>query len=462
MGLTSTLGVLALRSASVRFLAHYLAEGKTDKARSVVTRVLQLSLVTSVAMMTILFILAQELSVIFDSPIIILLLLPMCSALSIFYTQAQGFLQGLQKMWMLALISMTYTVVHYIIALVLVYAGYGILGIVISWLFTLALTCFISLFLVIRKLGFSTQTHNLKPLLGFSFPIYISTILTLIVGWVDQIIVFPFMGLEALGAYNLAVRASIVPKLVAVAIATSLFPKLAELHSRFGVGSLKDAFKVSTRYAAMLGFPLSMMVAMLAYPIIVLFATARFVAAVGPLAVMCIASLPMILGSSISPTFYTLKRTKLVSSITAISIVSEALLSFAFLAYFNAGLAGVAVSRLVAAIVVFALGSYYLRQHLKIEFDKDALWKSAVASIIMVASIFLMELIRGAIDPSSYQFLVLRLRQLPIYAIVGGIVYLLSLVLLRAVKKEDVDLLRDYLPSRLRWIANLVGRMARV
>lgn len=459
LSLASTLGILALQSASVRFLAHYLAEGKRDKARSVVTRVLQVSLVTSLVIMVGLLIFAGEISHVFASPVTILILLPFCSALSIFYSQAQGFLQGLQKFRDFAAISILYSVIRYSIAVVLVYAGFGVLGIVISWLSTLVLTCLISLTVAFRSLKPSKQAHDLRPLLVFSFPIYVSVLLSFVVGWVDQIFIFPFLGLEALGVYNLAVRASMVPNLVSVAIATSLFPKLAELHSRFGVGSLRDAFKTSTRYAAMLGFPISLMVAVLAYPIIVLFATVRFIDAVGPLAVMCIASLPTILGSAIYPTFYTLKRTKLASSIIAVSIASEALLSFVFLAYFKVGLAGVAFSRLFAAVVVFVFGAYFLRKLLEIKFDREALWKSAAASAAMVLSIFALEVLRSLIEPASYQFLVLRLRQLPVYAVAGGIVYISALILLRTVKKGDVDLLRDYLPSRLRWIANLLDRV---
>jgi hypothetical protein len=105
---------------------------------------------------------------------------------------------------------------------------------------------------------------------------------------------------------------------------------------------------------------------------------------------------------------------------------------------------------------------YVLRLSLKIEFDKEAVWKSATASIVMVFSLFGLELLRTFLEPSSYQFLVLRIRQLPIYVIVGMTVYLLSLVALRAIKKRDIELLRDFLPSSLRWIADLVNRIMNI
>jgi len=143
--LTSTLGILALRSASVRYIAHYLAERNRDEARSVMTRVLQVSAITSLIIMASLFILAGVLSNTFSSSVLIFQLLPLSSAVQIFYFQTQGFLQGLQKIRELALISILYTVVQYSIAILLVYMGFGVLGIVISWLFTLSFVCLIAL-----------------------------------------------------------------------------------------------------------------------------------------------------------------------------------------------------------------------------------------------------------------------------------------------------------------------------
>ncbi len=462
LAITSTLGIFALRAASVRYIAHYIAQGKIDEAKSVVTRVLQVSVVTSLIIVVSLLVLAGLFASTLATSVILFQLIPISSALQIFYFQSLGFLQGLQRMREIAAIGILYTVAQYTLAITLVYAGFGVLGIVISWIFALTLVCLVAFLITFRYFEFSTQVHELKPLLAFSFPIYVSALLTFIVGWVDQILVFPFLGIEALGVYNLAVRASVVPNLVSTAIIASLFPKLSELYSVKGVRSLGDAFRTSTRYAAFLGFPISLLVATLAYPIIVLFATVRFVDAVVPLAVMCMASLPTVLGSAILPTLYTLRRTKVASSITMISIVSEGVLSYIVLAHLNAGLAGVAFARFFAALAGFGLGAYVLWLSLRIEFDKEALWKSAAASIFMVLSIIALEVLRGALSPSSYQFLVLRLRQLPIYAAVGAAVYVLSLIALKAVKKQDIELLSDYLPSNLRWIASLFSRIAGV
>ncbi|MDH5494184.1 MAG: hypothetical protein OEY24_00555, partial [Candidatus Bathyarchaeota archaeon] len=103
--LTSTLGIFALRSASVRYIAHYLAKGEKDEARSVVTRVLQVSVVTSLTIAVLIFVLAGVLSNIFGISVLIFQLLPLSSFIQIFYFQTQGFLQGLQKIREIAIIG---------------------------------------------------------------------------------------------------------------------------------------------------------------------------------------------------------------------------------------------------------------------------------------------------------------------------------------------------------------------
>ncbi len=460
LSLTSTLSILALSSSSVRYISHYLAKGEKNEARSVVTRVLQVSATTSLAVIIGLLAFSRTLSDMFNSSPLVFQLIPICSALQIFYFQTQAFLQGLQKIRVIAILGIFYTLVQYSIGLSMVYGGWGIIGPVVGWLCALASSCLISLFISFRQLPPAKHAHKFRPLLSFSFPIYVAALLAFIVNWVDQILLFNFQGSEPLGAYSLAVRASVVSNLVSTSIVTSLFPKLSELRSTYGIASLRDAFRTSTRYAAFIGFPVALMMATLAYPIVVLFAPASFIDSVIPLAILCVASIPNTLGLAIIPIFYSLEKTKIASFVTVFSIIIQAALTTVSLAYLNLGLPSVAFSRLFAAIAGLALGIYLLKLSLRIEFDKEAIWKSGTASMIMVSSLLALELLRAIVDPFSYQFLILRLRLLPVYAFVGIFVYILSLIGLKAVKKRDIELLIAYLPNKLRWIVDILGRIS--
>ncbi len=95
-------------------------------------------------------------------------------------------------------------------------------------------------------------------------------------GWDDQLILVSYMGLlygaaraqEILGVYYVAIRASAVPAIFSMAILTATFPHLSALYAQQGSDSLKGAFRLSSRYAVLIGFPLIVGIATLAYQIL--------------------------------------------------------------------------------------------------------------------------------------------------------------------------------------------------
>jgi len=88
---------------------------------------------------------------------------------------------------------------------------------------------------------------------------------------------------------------------------------------------------------------------------------------------------------------------------------------------------------LVAATIV-------LRRRIRVSFDVEAFWKCLVSSAVMAAVVLFAQ----AYYDSKYL--------LPAYVALGGLVYFAMLLLLRAVKPQDVQLLREYLGSRFRFI----------
>jgi hypothetical protein len=95
-----------------------------------------------------------------------------------------------------------------------------------------------------------------------------------------------------------------------------------------------------------------------------------------------------------------------------------------------------------------------------ISIDREALWKGLAACGFMVAVIFAVDLVRKFFTSSPYQFLVFDLYLLPIYVAVGGVAYFFSLVLLRGIRKGDVELLHEYVPSKLKPVVALLERLA--
>ncbi len=139
--------------------------------------------------------------------------------------------------------------------------------------------------------------------------------------------------------------------------------------------------------------------------------------------------------------------------ITLISIFSNMITSYITLAFLGMDIVGPAWARFLAAFVRLGLGAYALKKILNVTFDKTALWKASVASFFMATAVILSR---------TLEIFFSQLYLLPFYVIVGGTIYFFCLAVLKAIKKQDVELVQAYLPKGLKRLAVWLGRMALV
>lgn len=471
VSLPSSIGVFALPSAAVRYVAKYQAEKDSNKARAVVVRIMQIGVLSSIVTFVVLFVPAEWLSSVMlgtSSYALLLRLIAVASVFNIFYVIISAFLQGLQKMAELATIGLIYTFVSNILGVYLIFSGWRLYAVAYSWVVAFSSASIIGLILIARHVGIWGKPHEIKPLFKFSMPLYVSGAVGYFVGWVDQLILVSYMSLlygaaeaqNILGIYYVAVRASLVTGLFASSIVTALFPHLSELYARNGSDSLRDAFRVSTRYSVLIGFPLIVGLATLAYPVILLFSGTSYVQATMPLIIISIATAAATIGVAISPILMTIERTTAVSILSVISIALSTFLSYFALAYLNLGMVGTAWARTFATVIGLVLNLYVLSRYVPISIDTESLWKASAASVFLVLSIIGLDLARKSLFVGSYQFLVIGWRLLPIYVVVGAVGYFVALIALKGIKKHDVKLVEEYLPKRLRRFATWIEKIA--
>jgi len=463
LNLVALLGTFALPSAAVKYLAQYLAQGRSEKAKSLIARLLQVWLLTSLIVFALLFFPADLLSTFmlgFPEYALLFRLLAFCAIFTVLHLLMMGCLQGLQRMKEVALIGFVYASFQSALGIVLLLVGLRLLAVVLSWLVSVAVSSTIGLFLTSKYLGLKEKPHPLKPLIKFSYPLYISNIIVFLSSWADQLLIVSYMNTvfgpvraqELLGTYYVAVRASLIPMLFSTAIITALFPQLSELYVQQGLNSLKEAFHVSTRYLALAGFPMIVGLATLSNPVVSIFAGKEYVGAAIPLTIICFAAIPTTLGVAINPILLTLERTRVVSVITVISILFNIFTSYIALAHLNLGLPGPALARTFSAIITFGLSVLALKGIFSLNFDKEALWKATLSSLFMATAILVLDAVRLIVLPSS-QLLDVNLFLLFLYMVVGAVTYFLSLVVLKTIKKRDIEMLHDYLPKGFKWIA---------
>jgi len=473
LALAQVFGTFALPSAAIKYISQHLAENDSQKAKAVIVRVLQVGFLASTVAFLLLFIPAESLSsVMFGKAdyALLLRLIALCSIFTILNVEVASFLQGMQRMRDVALIGSAYSIISTLVSVYLLLSGWRLYAVVIGWLTGWLVNSVAGLIITAKHLGVFGKNYPIQPLLNFSFPLYVSGSVSFLVGWIDQLLLVSYMSLlhgateaqRILGIYYVAIRASTVPGLFSSSIVTALFPQLSELYTQQGLNSLKEAFRVSARYSVLVGFPLMVGLATLAYPVIILFAGWEYIEATGPLIIISIAALVGTLGVATGPILLTLERTRIASLLAMVSVSLSAFLSYSALAVLGLGMVGTAWARTIASIIGLVLSLYALTRYVSISFDKEVVWKASVASILMVMAIVGLEIVRMFLLPSSYQFLVFRLHLLPIYVIVGALAYFASLVGLKAIKKQDVELIYEYLPKNMKWVADWLSRIAMV
>lgn len=471
--LTPILGTFALPSAVVKYLAQYLAEGNSEKAKALITRLFQVWSITSLLAFILLFFPAELLSKFMFNSLEyagLFRLLGFCAVFTILHSFMISCLQGMQRIKEVALISFISAALQSILGISFLLAGFGLLAVALSWLIGVTVSSLIGLTLTFRYLGVISSSHPLKPLIKFSYPLYIANIILFVSTWVDQLLIVFYIttvfgsqvAQEWLGIYHVAVRASFIPMLFSTAVITALFPQLSELYTQQGLNSLKEAFRVSTRYLALIGFPMVVGLAVLSKPMVVIFAGRDYIEAAFPLTIISFATLPATLGVAIGPILLTLERTKVVSVIRVFSIIFNLLASYAALAYFNLGLPGPALARTFSAVIAFGLSLFALRGIFSLNFDKEALWKAALSSVFMAITIFLLDAIRQTFVLASSRLFSIGLYSLILYMTAGATVYFLSLISLKTIKKYDIEMLRDYLPKGFKWLADWLNSAARL
>ena len=473
LSFSQVFGTLSLQSAAVKYIAQYLAEGETEKAKAVAIRVLQIGSLASAVTFLGLFGPAEWISTLLfgvPSHALLIRLVAVCAIFVILYILAVGILQGLQRMRDVALIGLSYSVIHTCVGVFLLFLGWRLYAVVLGWLAGWIITSVSALILAARYLGVVGKPHPVRPLMSFSLPLHFSASVGFFIAWIDQLFLVSYMSLlygategqTILGIYYVAVRASVVPALFSNALVIALFPSLSELYAQRGLNSLKDAFRVSMHYSVLVGFPLIIGLATLAYPVIILFGGWQYIDAAVPLIIISIAALIGTLGLAMGPILLTLERTAVASLLSVVSVALSLFLAYLMVVPLNLGMIGAAWARTLTAILTFLLTFYVVSRHVRLSFDKEALWKSSVASVFLVTAIVGLDLIRLFVSPSSYQFLVIRLHLLPVYVLVGGLAYFAALIVLKAFTKRDLEIFEEYLPNRLRWVAAWLNRFVKI
>jgi hypothetical protein len=112
---------------------------------------------------------------------------------------------------------------------------------------------------------------------------------------------------------------------------------------------------------------------------------------------------------------------------------------------------GAALARLTTQAIGITLAFYMLRKEISVKIDKEALWKSTAASVAIIIPMVILETTISTRLSVTQTLIIEMLTAICIYA--------LSLYILKALKTQDFELLRQALPKNLAKIINLLEKV---
>ncbi len=162
-----------------------------------------------------------------------------------------------------------------------------------------------------------------------------------------------------------------------------------------------------------------------------------YVSGATALAILAISIILSALFTLLTTTLTAIGETKQVLRINLISALVAVTLLMGLVSVFD--VVGAAVTRLAVRTLSLLLAVSMLRKYVSVQLDREALWKSAVASMLCVPVLFVLE------SAMTKSFPVVQVLTAEILA--AGAVYLASLYVLKALNGQDFELLRQYFPK---------------
>jgi len=429
----------ALPSAAVKFIAELLGKNDHKGAAGVAFQILRLTGVGSILFGAIVFLFSTQICYMLTRTTVYVEVFKILALDLIFagvLPSLNGIMIGLQKMKEVAGLNILAYIISKVLSIIFLLLNLGLWGVILGWL--IGDLCGLLMFsgYILRNFGKPSFGFSMKRILGFSWPIYLSSWVGFGYNWFDRALLLVYVPLADVGVYNVAVTAFMVMASIPSAISTALFPQYAELQGRNGMRSLEKAVRTASRYVCYVVVPLAVGLVATARPAISLFAGRAYEMGAIPLAVLSLFGAFTFIGVALSDIFSITERTKISALLTLIGVSISVFLGFLLLP--STGVFGAAVLRGFAMVLGLVLMLVFLRRMrlLAVTFDVEALWKSWVASSVMGVAVL------------GLQFLLYSKYLLPFYVLVGGFVYLVILRFLKAVRAHDMHLVKAFIGKR--------------
>lgn len=435
-----------INSAMIKYVAQYRSENRMSEIRSILVSGMLFELLSGMFFSVVCYSLAGFLAVAYDRPEIksLIEIMAITILMGSLITVAQSAFTGFERMEFYSLTLLFQSAIRTILVIFLVFVGYSTLGAVLGYTVgfvatgVLAALFFILFFHRSSKKGSNgglELSRSLRFMLKYGLPLYIASIVSgFLAAFLNFITPIYCTGDPSLiGNYQMAVNFGVIITFFTVPIGTVLFPAFSKLRSEKEMETLKNVFRSSIKYTALIVIPVTTAIMVLSKPFVFALLP-NYSSAPLFLTLYVISFLYTGFGSLSLGSFLNGQgKTVITMFLNLISVAVGVPLGLLLIPTFK--VVGLIVTTLIAGLPSLIIGLNWAKKHFGVSVD----WISS-------AKIFLASGIAGAI---AYVVVSVVSYSAWIELAAGGIVflfvYLIAILLNRAIDKNDIDNLREML-----------------
>lgn len=445
--------VIALPTALIKFTSEKLGKNQKEEAAATQKTITKTVITLSITGLAIATISSQLISQYFwnNTEYIIILIINFTYAfLSNLISLCRSTLQALSLFGKMATITITYIISSRIIAIALALLNMGVTGVIIGYIIGSIIALTFAVIFLRGKLQKTTKNTSLKPLLHFSFPLFLGAITKIILNWADIVIITSLTrDLSLTGIYGIVVNSAGTLTILYASMTTTIFPVLSAHHGLKKPENISKIIKTTSRYIIYIIFPSCIGLAIIAPTALTFFYGPSYTKGAIPLTILSITAIITAFTLLLTTTLTAIGKTGQQLKINIIAAISSILALIALIPPLE--ITGAALARLTTQTIAFTLAVYILKKELKIRLDKEALWKSVLATTATIPVLLTLELAIST-KLTTTQTLITEL-------LTAAAIYLSALYILKALKKQDFELLRQAFPKPLTKYINVVERI---
>ena len=347
-------------------------------------------------------------------------------------------LEALQLFHFETLYVSTGFLIYRILMIYFLLRGYGIDGILISWIIGEIL----SISLILRKsiphyIPITLKSEGMSSIVRDAAPLFIADLILASTEYGDRIVSSVF-GLNIIAYFYIATTGILFLTSTYQAIQASMLPHLSEQFHLNGVDGLNSRIKDISRYIFIFISPIFIFSAALAEPLIYLLAGPTYSGAVPLFQIMSVGLWISPLNPLLQSAFIAAKKNKEVMIITIVSIAGDLILMLGL--YNEIGYISTGVGRAALIIISNILFLYIGIKTLRVKIDTEAYVKSFIAGGISGLATWLLW--------ENYK----RFNLFILYFLVAGAIYLILLRFMKTVTPEEMASLYISTPYKERLI----------